>query len=100
MGVFPAQPLNSTPFQKAVKTRLQRRPFVYFGLPFIGLVILSSYALEKFTTTRYDYQDTKVRSVTKEEELKMNKNRKRVDLKEEYYVSTANDLSDCFKAIY
>ncbi|KAJ9120624.1 hypothetical protein QFC22_002553 [Naganishia vaughanmartiniae] len=85
MGVFSAQPLNATPFQKAVKTKLQRRPFIYFGLPFIGLVVFSSYALEKFTTTRYDYQDTKVRSVSKEEELKMDKNRKRVDLKEEYY---------------
>ncbi|KAJ9116703.1 hypothetical protein QFC20_000638 [Naganishia adeliensis] len=85
MAVFGSQPLNPTPFQRAVKTRLQRRPFIYFGLPFIGLVIFSSYALEKFTKTRYEYQSTKVQSVTKEEQLKMDKNRKRVDLKEEYY---------------
>lgn len=89
MAVFGSQPLNPTPFQRAVKTRLQRRPFIYFGLPFIGLVVFSSYALEKFTKTRYDYQSTKVQSVTKEEQLKMDKNRKRVDLKEEYYVSSA-----------
>lgn len=87
MAVFGSQPLNPTPFQRAVKTRLQRRPFMYFGLPFIGLVIFSSYALESFTKTRYDYQSTKVQSVTKEEQLRMDKNRKRVDLKEEYYVS-------------
>ncbi|KAI5453885.1 Cytochrome oxidase assembly [Naganishia albida] len=85
MAVFGSQPLNPTPFQRAVKTRLQRRPFMYFGLPFIGLVIFSSYALESFTKTRYDYQSTKVQSVTKEEQLRMDKNRKRVDLKEEYY---------------
>lgn len=89
MAVFGSQPLNPTPFQKAVKTGLQRRPFIYFGLPFLGLVIFSSYALEKFTKTRYDYHSTKVQSVTKEDQLKMDKNRKRVDLKEEYYVSFA-----------
>jgi hypothetical protein len=87
MAVFGSQPLNPTPFQKAVKSSLQRRPFILFGLPFLGLVVFSSYALEKFTKTRYDYHNTKVQSVSKEEQLKMDKNRKRVDLKEEYYVS-------------
>lgn len=92
MAVFGSQPLNPTPFQKAVKSSLQRRPFILFGLPFLGLVVFSSYALEKFTKTRYDYHNTKVQSVSKEEQLKMDKNRKRVDLKEEYYVSLSSSF--------
>lgn len=130
--MFPSQPLNPTPFQKTVASRLRNRPFLYFGVPFLSIVVLASYGLQGFTKTRYDYHDTKVQTVsrsrasrlervtrkvdtndhqlgsclsrlvplhlspygrptraqiTKEDELKMSKGRKKLDLREEYYVS-------------
>lgn len=52
----------------------------------MGLMVGSSFALENFTRTRYDYQATKVQSMSWEEDMGMSKNRKKVDLREEYYV--------------
>lgn len=85
MPTFPSQPLNPSPLQKSLSSRLRRRPFIYFGLPFLSIVTLASFSLSSFTQTRYDLHNTKVQSVSKEEELRMDKQRKKVDIKEEYY---------------
>jgi cytochrome c oxidase assembly protein subunit 16 len=70
---------------------VRRHPFALFGLPFLGLVVGSSFALQTFTQTRYDYHQQKVSAVSKEEELGMSKERKKVDIREEYYVSRADE---------
>lgn len=80
---FSSKSSNPNPLLRLVR----QRPFALFGLPFLGLVVFSSFALTTFTQTRYDLNDTKTRSVSKEEELGMSKDRKRVDIREEYYVS-------------
>lgn len=85
MPTFSSRPLNPSPLYSS----LRKYPFMTFGLPFLSLVVLSSFALETFTRTRYDLHDQKVTSVSKEEELGMNSKRKRVDIREEYYVSLA-----------
>ncbi len=65
---------------------LRRHPFTLFGLPFLSLIVLSSFALSGFTQTRYDYRDQKVQSVSKEDELGMRKDRRKIDVREEYWV--------------
>lgn len=80
---FSSKSANPNPLLRLVR----QRPFALFGLPFLGLVVFSSFALTTFTQTRYDLNDTKTRSVSKEEELGMSKDRKRIDIREEYYVS-------------
>lgn len=82
MAAFSRKSLKSNPFMSAVR----RHPFAFFGLPFLSLVVFSSYALETFTQTRYNHNDYKVQAVSQEEALRMDKNRKRVDIREEYYV--------------
>lgn len=57
-----------------------------FGLPFLSLVVAASYGLEGLTRTRYDLHGQKVQTLEKEEELGMKENRKRIDIREEYYV--------------
>jgi len=57
-----------------------------FGLPFISLMVASSFALQTFTQTRYDYHASKVQTMSWEEELGIKQNRKKIDLREEYYV--------------
>ena len=83
MTQFSSKSLKPSPLLQAIR----KRPFLLFGLPFVGLMVGSSFALENFTRTRYDYQATKVQSMSWEEDMGMSKNRKKVDLREEYYVS-------------
>lgn len=49
-------------------------------------MVVSSFALQNLTKTRYDYQSSKNSTMTMEEGLGMNKDRKRVDIREEYFV--------------
>ncbi|WWD16990.1 hypothetical protein CI109_101426 [Kwoniella shandongensis] len=72
--------------------QIRRHPFLFFGLPFIGIIVASSFALQEFTQTRYDYQASKVKSMGVEEELGMRGDRRKVDLREEYYRLNAPDL--------
>ncbi|KAL1409815.1 Flavin-linked sulfhydryl oxidase of the mitochondrial IMS [Vanrija albida] len=76
---------RSTKPPSALMSAVRRRPFALFGLPFLSIVVISSFALKTFTQTRYDLNDQKVQSVTKEDELGMSKERKKVDIREEYY---------------
>lgn len=73
-------------FQQILRT-LRKRPFLLFGAPFLSLMVVSSFALQNLTKTRYDYQSSKTSTMTMEEGLGMNKDRKRVDIREEYFVS-------------
>ncbi|KAK4684924.1 cytochrome c oxidase assembly protein subunit 16, partial [Tremellales sp. Uapishka_1] len=81
MAIFPSR--SRAPSK--LSTQLRRHPFLFFGLPFLSLVVASSFAMQEFTQTRYDYHGQKVRSMDKEEELGMSRERKRVDIREEYY---------------
>ena len=82
MTAFSSKPLKPSPLLQAIR----KRPFLLFGLPFVGIMVGASFALEKFTQTKYDYESNKIRTMSWEEELGMKKNRKKVDLREEYYV--------------
>jgi cytochrome c oxidase assembly protein subunit 16 len=78
-------------FQQILRT-LRKRPFLLFGAPFLSLMVVSSFALQNLTKTRYDYQSSKTSTMTMEEGLGMNKDRKRVDIREEYFVSRVGGL--------
>ena len=82
MPTFASRSINPSP----LSSQLRRHPFIFFGLPFISLVIASSFALQTFTRIRYDLHDQRVTTLTKEEELGMSHKRKKVDLRDEYYV--------------
>lgn len=51
----------------------------------MGALVLGSFALSSLTNTRYELRNSQVQSVSKEEGLKMAKDRKKVDLREEYF---------------
>ncbi|WVF71128.1 hypothetical protein IAT40_005925 [Kwoniella sp. CBS 6097] len=86
MPPFTSKPLNpSSSSASTFLTQIRRRPFILFGLPFVGIIVGSSFALSEFTQTRYDYQQSRVRSMDAQEELGMRGDRRKVDLKEEYY---------------
>jgi hypothetical protein len=83
----------SPPDSSTLTTSLRRRPFLLFGAPFLAVVVLSSFALSSFTQTRYDYRDQKVTAMSKEEELGMRRDRRKVDVREEYYVRSFSSAS-------
>ncbi|THH06277.1 hypothetical protein EW145_g4202 [Phellinidium pouzarii] len=80
MPVFPSNPLN----QRTLNSTLRRHPAL-FGIPFVLIVVGASFAMTPFTQTRYDLQNQRHSSVSKEEELGLNKSKKKFDIRAEYY---------------
>jgi len=87
MPTFPSNPVNPG----SVHRTLRRYPGL-FGVPFLILIVGASFGLQSFTQTRYDLHDQKVTQVTKEQALGLDKNRKKFDIREEYFkLSSAAD---------
>jgi cytochrome c oxidase assembly protein subunit 16 len=78
---------------------MKRHPFLLFGLPFLAVIVAGSFVLTPATAIRYEKHDRKVRQMTREEELSVRKNARKVDIREEYYVSCFASCS-CFHWFY
>jgi cytochrome c oxidase assembly protein subunit 16 len=76
---------NSLPAR--YRAALAKHPFALFGLPFVGTMLLGSFFLTPATALRYERHDRKVKTMTEDERLGIGKDRRRIDMKEEYYVS-------------
>ncbi|KAL6718306.1 Cytochrome oxidase assembly [Lecanora helva] len=57
-------------------------------------MVAGSFLLTPATAIRYERHDRKVQQMSKEEELGIGKDRRRVDINEEYYRLAAKDLDD------
>ena len=89
MAVFPSRKFRSTNDSSLAsrgRILVAKHPFALFGLPFIATMLLGSFFLTPATALRYERHDRKVRQLTKDEELGIGKDKRRIDLKEEYYV--------------
>lgn len=64
---------------------LKKSPFLYFGLPFCSMIVLGSYWLEGFTSVKFERDDRRIQEMNEEEVLKLKKNQRKFDIKEEYY---------------
>ncbi|KAF9973861.1 Cytochrome oxidase assembly [Actinomortierella ambigua] len=84
---YSKNPGSADKFTAAIK----KRPVLYFGLPFVGIIVVGSFALAELTATKYNVHDSKSKAVSKEENLKLAKNRRRLDLQEEYWRLQAKD---------
>lgn len=91
MPVFTKKKFRSTAEANSIAARyrsaLKGHPFLLFGLPFIATMVAGSFFLTPATAIRYEKHDRRVRRLSKEEELGIGKAGRRVDMKEEYYVS-------------
>ncbi|PNS15893.1 Cytochrome c oxidase assembly protein COX16, mitochondrial [Sphaceloma murrayae] len=95
MAVFPSkkfQPSSSS----AVKMRaaVAKHPFLLFGLPFMATMVAGSFFLTPATALRYERHDNKVKQLSQEESLGIGANKRKVDLREEYYRLAAKDLDN------
>ncbi|KIJ59734.1 hypothetical protein HYDPIDRAFT_100140 [Hydnomerulius pinastri MD-312] len=84
MPTFQANPIKSS----SINSTLKRYP-VLFGLPFVLIIVGASFGLQTFTQTRYDLQEKKVKQVSKEQALGLDKSKKKFDIREEYYKLSA-----------
>ncbi|KAF2724893.1 hypothetical protein K431DRAFT_216708 [Polychaeton citri CBS 116435] len=98
MAIFQSKKFRPSSYDHTIaaryRTALARHPFALFGLPFIATMVLGSFFLTPATALRYERHDRKIKQLTKEEELGLGKDRRRVDLQEEYYKLAAKDLDD------
>lgn len=90
MAVFPSKKFVSkadldTPGAR-YRTAIGKRPFLYFGLPFLAIIIAGSFVLTPATAIRYEKHDRKIKQLSKAEELDVRKNPRKVDWREEYHV--------------
>jgi len=80
MPAFASKPLNRSPLYR----RLKRHPAL-FGVPFLLVMVGASFGLQSFTQTRYDLHSQKVTQMSREQELGLDRNRKKFDVREEYF---------------
>ena len=71
------------------RSAVLKHPFVLFGLPFLAIIISGSFFLTPATALRYEKHDQKKKWLNKDEALSSTGNltRRKVDPREEYYVS-------------
>lgn len=90
MAIFPAKKFRSSSQESTVAARyraaLAKHPFALFGLPFIAVMVLGSFFLTPATALRYERHDRKVKQLSEEEKFGIGKDRRKIDMKEEYYV--------------
>jgi cytochrome c oxidase assembly protein subunit 16 len=76
------------PNASQLKSSVHKHPFLLFGLPFVAMVIIGSFALTPATATRYEHFDKKSRRTEKKGAIDSSGVKRRVfDPREEYYVS-------------
>lgn len=78
---------DANTFAARYRATMAKHPFALFGLPFLAVIVAGSFVLTPATAVRYERHDRKVRQLTKEEELGVGKAGRKVNMKDEYYVS-------------
>ena len=66
---------------------LQKHPFALFGLPFLATIVAGSFMLTPATALRYERYDRKNQQISQEEAMGLGQDRRKVNMKDEYYVS-------------
>ncbi|KAK4192484.1 cytochrome c oxidase assembly protein COX16-domain-containing protein [Podospora australis] len=85
---------DANTFGAKYRAIMAKRPFLLFGLPFLTVIVGGSFVLTPATAIRYERHDRKVRQMSKEEALSVGKNKRKVDMREEYYRLAAKDIDN------
>lgn len=73
-------------FAAKYRKALTKHPFLLFGLPFLTTIVAGSFMLTPATALRYERYDRKNQRITHEEAMGLKENRRKVNMKDEYYV--------------
>jgi cytochrome c oxidase assembly protein subunit 16 len=69
------------------RKQLQKHPFLLFGLPVMATIVAGSFMLTPATALRYERYDRKNQQITQEQAMGLRGERRKVNMKDEYYVS-------------
>lgn len=89
-GPFTSRSFSATlpnTFASKYRKALQKHPFLLFGLPFVTTIVAGSFMLTPATALRYERYDRKNQQMSHEEAMGLGQNRRKVDMRDEYYVS-------------
>jgi cytochrome c oxidase assembly protein subunit 16 len=95
-GPFTSKSFSATlPNSLAARYRksLQKHPFLLFGLPFLSTIVLGSFMLTPATALRYERYDRKNQQITHEQAMGLRGERRKVNMKDEYYVRTVAEMA-------
>ncbi|PSN67360.1 cytochrome c oxidase assembly protein COX16, mitochondrial [Corynespora cassiicola Philippines] len=96
-GPFSSKSFSATlPNSIAARYRkaLNKHPFLLFGLPFCATIVGCSFLLTPATALRYERYDRKNQQISHEEAMGLGQNRRKVNMKDEYYRLQAKDLEN------
>ncbi|KIW48736.1 uncharacterized protein PV06_01301 [Exophiala oligosperma] len=80
MPVFPSKPFRRSQthgqdlgerIASSYRNKIARNPFLFFGLPFIALMVSASFLLTPATALRYESYDRKHKQLTDEEVMEL-----------------------------
>jgi cytochrome c oxidase assembly protein subunit 16 len=94
-GPFTSKSFSATlPNSLAARYRksLQKHPFLLFGLPFLSTIVLGSFMLTPATALRYERYDRKNQQITHEQAMGLRGERRKVNMKDEYYVRITGNI--------
>jgi cytochrome c oxidase assembly protein subunit 16 len=94
-GPFTSKSFSATlPNSLAARYRkaLQKHPFLLFGLPFLSTILLGSFMLTPATALRYERYDRKNQQITQEQAMGLRGERRKVNMKDEYYVRIKDNM--------
>lgn len=74
-------------FAAKYRKALTKHPFLLFGLPFVTTIVAGSFLLTPATALRYERYDRKNQQITHEQAMGLGQDRRKVNMKDEYYVS-------------
>ncbi|KAI8982915.1 cytochrome c oxidase assembly protein COX16-domain-containing protein [Trametes punicea] len=85
---------SSNPVKAPAYSKIFRKYPALFGVPFVLIIVGASFGLQQFTRTRYELHDQKVTALSKEQELGLSRDRKKFDIREEYFKLSAAAAQD------
>jgi cytochrome c oxidase assembly protein subunit 16 len=100
-GPFTSKSFKATlPNSLAARYRkqLSKHPFLLFGLPFLTTIVAGSFMLTPATALRYERYDRKNQQITQEEAMGLRGDRRKVNMKDEYYVRLKLDAECLVRA--
>lgn len=77
-------------FGARYRRAMAKYPFLLFGLPFMAIIVGASFVITPATAIRYEKHDRKVRQMDQKEEKEVFVNKRKFDIREEYFVGSSN----------
>ena len=75
-----------TLWYRRVNAYVNTSPTLRFGEPFVTSMVIGTFFLAQITQARYIQHDHKIRVMSQEEKLDLQRDRKPIDIREEYFV--------------